>query len=89
VVAIVPKFALPPATPFTLQVTPVAAPTVAEKLAVNTCSPLVGTLTAGGATVTTMSSDKPTIAPPLAFVSAWLTAVTVTLGGDGKIAGAV
>ncbi len=88
VVAIVPNVELPPAMPFTLHATPAAEPLVAEMLAVNTCSPLVGTLAVAGATVTTMLSFKFTIAEPFASASAWLIAVTVTLGGDGKIAGA-
>ena len=89
VVTIVPTVVLPPVMPFTLHVTPAAAPPVPEMLTMNTCSPLVGTLAVVGATITTMSSVKLTIAEPLARVSAWLTAVTTTLGGDGKIAGAV
>jgi len=89
VVTIVPTVEFPPAIPFTLQVKPAAGLPVAVMLAVNTCAPPVGTLTVPGATTTAMSSFKLTFAEPLACPSAWLTAVTVTLGGDGKFAGAV
>jgi hypothetical protein len=86
---IVPMVELPPAIPFTLHVKPAAGLPIAVSLAVKTCSPFVGTLTALGATVTATSSSRLTIAEPLACVSAWLTAVTVALGGAGRMAGAV
>lgn len=89
VVAIVPTVALPPAIPLTLQLTPVATLPAPDTLAVNTCSPPVGTLAVIGETVTVTLSCKLTLAVSLACGSAWLTAVTVTLGGDGRIAGAV
>jgi hypothetical protein len=87
--AIVPTVALPPAIPFTLQLTPAAKPAVPEIFAVKTCAPPVGTLAVAGETVTTMSSFRLTLAEALARASAWLTAVTVTLAGDGRVAGAV
>ena len=89
VVTIVPTVELPPAIPFTLHVTPDAPLPVPEILTVNTCSLSVGVLTAVGATITTISSVKLTVAEALACLSAWLTAVTVTLGDDGNVAGAV
>jgi hypothetical protein len=87
--AIVPSVAFPPATPFTLQVTSVAGLPVPVTLAVNTCAAPVATLTGLGATLTTMSSLRLTPAAALACESALLTASTVTLGGDGRFAGAV
>lgn len=87
--AIVPTLALPPAIPLMLQLTPAAKPAVPEMLAVNTCAPPVGMLAVAGETVTTMSSFKLTLAEARACASAWLTAVTVTLAGDGRVAGAV
>lgn len=89
VVAIVPTIEFPPAIPFTLHEKPAAGFPVADMLAVNTCSLPVGMLTVLGATITAMLSSNVTTAEPLACASAWLTAVTVTLGGDGRIAGAV
>lgn len=89
VVAIVPRVAFPPATPFTLHVTPDAALPNPEMFAVNTCSPLVGTFAVGGDTVIATLSLRLTSAESLADESASLTAVTVTLGGDGTAAGAV
>jgi len=86
---IVPIVALPPAIPFTLQLTAVDGFPVPVTLAVNTCTPLVGTLTVAGETVMAMSSLRFTVAEALADESAWLTAVTLTLGGDGNAVGAV
>jgi hypothetical protein len=88
VVAIVPMAELPPAIPFTLHVKLPAGLPLALSLAVNSCALPVGTFTVLGATMTTMSSVKVTPAEPLACGSAWLTAITVTLGGDGSVAGA-
>lgn len=89
VLAIVPTVPLPPAIPLTLQLTPVAALPRPEMFAVKTCSPLVGTLAVFGETLTAMSSLRLTLAEPLACAAAWLTAVTVTLGGEGSTCGAV
>jgi len=89
VLAIVPIVELPPAIPFTLHVTPDAALPNPEMFAVNTCSPLVGTFAVGGDTVIATLSLRLTFAESLADESASLTAVTVTLGGDGTAAGAV
>jgi hypothetical protein len=50
--AIVPIVELPPAIPFTLQVTPVSPLLAPETLTVNTCSPPVGTLAATGEIIT-------------------------------------
>ena len=85
----VPSVAFPPATPFTLQVTPVAGLPEPVTVVVNTCAPPVATLTGLGATLTTMSSLRLTPAAALACESAVLTASTVTLAGDGKSTGAV
>ena len=84
-----PTAAFPPAIPFTLHVTPDAALPNPERFAVNTCSPLVGTFAVGGDTVIATLSLRFTSAESLADESASLTAVTVTLGGDGSTAGAV
>jgi hypothetical protein len=89
VVTIVPTAAFPPAIPFTLHVTPDAALPNPEMFAVNTCSPPVGTFAVGGDTVIATLSLRFTFAESLADESASLTAVTVTLGGDGSAAGAV
>ena len=89
VVTIVPTVALPPAIPFTLHATPDAALPKPEMLAVKTCSPPVGIFAVGGDTVTVTLSLRLTLAESLADESAWLTAVTVTLGGDGRADGAV
>ena len=49
----------------------------------------MGTLAAFGVTDIAMSSFKLTLAEPLSRGFAWLTAITVTLAGDGITAGAV
>jgi len=87
--AIVPTVAFPPAIPFTLHATPLAPPPNPATVAVNTCSPPVGTLAVGGETVTVTPSLSVTLAESLADDSAWLTAVTVTLVEDGSTVGAV
>ena len=86
---IVPTTELPPAIPFTLHVTFVVGLPVAEMFAVNTCAPPVGIFAVLGKTVTAMSSLRLTTTEALACKLAWLTAVNVTLAGDGMIAGAV
>ena len=83
-----PNAALPPAMPLTLQVTAEEARPVT--VTVKTCAPPVGTLAVRGATVTAvLLCNKVTVADPLACGLAWLTAVTVTFGGLGIVAGAV
>ena len=89
VARIVPMVEFPPAIPFTLQLTAADGLPAPETLAVNTCTPLVGMLTVAGETVMAISSLRLTVAEALADELAWLTAVTVTLGGDGSAAGAV
>jgi hypothetical protein len=86
---IVPAVEFPPAMPLTLQITPGAELPVPVIVAVNTWPPLVGKLAEEGDSVTTMSSLRLTVTDALASVFAWLTAEIVTLGGDGKIPGAV
>jgi hypothetical protein len=87
--AIVSTVAFPPATPFTLQVTPVAALPVPITFAVSTCAPPVATLIGLGDTLTAMPSIKLTSAEALAVASELLTACTLTLAADGKSIGAV
>ncbi len=87
--AIVPTVALPPAIPLTLHATRPAAPPSPATLAAKTCSSPVGTFAVGGETVTVKLSPRLTVAESLADESAWLTAVTVTLGDDGSTVGAV
>jgi hypothetical protein len=87
--AIVPIVELPPAMPFTLQVTLVLV--VPERLAVNTCAPPDGTLAADGETETVMAMllCRLTTAEALACGSAPLTAMMRTLAGVGNTEGAV
>jgi hypothetical protein len=85
--AIVPTVELPPAIPFTLQVTPVLA--VPETLAVNTCAPLDGTLAIEGETVIATLLSRFTVAEPLICGSASLTPRTRTFAGVGSTEGAV
>lgn len=89
VATIMPTVEFPPEIPFTLQLTAMDGLGVPDTLAVNTCTPLVGTLTVAGETVMAMSSLRFTVAEALADASARLTTVTVTLDGDGSAAGAV
>ena len=60
--AIVPIVELPPAIPFTLQLTPLFV--VPETLAVNTCAPPDGTLAVEGETVIAIATPPPLL-PPL------------------------
>jgi hypothetical protein len=87
--AIVPTVAFPPAIPFTLHTTPPVSLPSPATVAVKACSPPVGTLAVCGDTVTVTPSLSVTLAESLADDSAWLTAVTITLGGDGSTVGAV
>ncbi len=87
----VPTVESPPEIPFTLHVTPVPDAPAPAMFAVKSCAPPVGTLALAGETVivTLTPLVRVTLAEPLADVSAWLTAVTVTVGGDGSPTGAV
>jgi hypothetical protein len=85
----VPTAAFPPAIPLTLHARPVAALPEPEMVVVKTCAPPVGTTAVIGEIFTTMVSVNVTIAEPEAVVSAVLVAVMMTLGGDGRLAGAV
>lgn len=75
--------------PFTLQFTPVKAPPAPLTFAVNVCVPPVERVAVAGSTFTEILSCSVTATELLARGSAALTAVTATLGGDGKITGAV
>ena len=85
----VPTVPFPPAMPFTLQFSPPEGSPVSVTVAVKTCAPPVGTFAGFGATDIAMLSSKVTLADPLLCPSPWLTAVTVTLAGDGIAVGAV
>jgi hypothetical protein len=85
----VPSVVFPPAIPFTLHVTEAPAPSVPEIVAVNACSPPAATFAVAGETVTLMLFISVIVADPLALGFAALTAVTVTLAGDGIPFGAV
>jgi len=86
---IVPMIAFPPATPFTLQEIPVAGLPDAVRVALKTCAVFVGTVASSGEIFMAMLSVIVTVAEPEAVASAALIAVIVTLGDDGRIAGAV
>ena len=86
---IVPKAEFPPATPFTLHVTAVDGLPVPVTDAVKTWAAPVETVAEGGRRLTTMLSCKVTVTEALSLGLAWLTAVTVALAPDGRIAGAV
>jgi hypothetical protein len=79
--------ALPPATPFTVQVTAVLA--VFVTVALNCCVVLITTVAVVGATATATGSAMVTVAEADLVLSATLVAVTVTLAGAGTAAGAV
>jgi hypothetical protein len=85
----VPTVAFPPAIPFTLQSSPAAGSPLSATVAVNTCAPPVGTFADCGANDIAMLSVRFTAADPLSCGFVWLTAVTVTLAGDGIAVGAV
>lgn len=84
-----PKVALPPGTPFTLQVTAVEGLPVPITVTVNTWAAPVETVADGGRRLMTMLSCRVTATEALSFGLAWLTAVTVALAPDGRIGGAV
>lgn len=88
VFAIVPIIELPPAIPFTLQVTPVLI--VPETLAVNTCAPPDGTLAVAGESemLIAMLPSRFTVAEPLICGSASLTALMRIFEEEGSTEGA-
>ena len=86
---IVPDVAFPPATPFTLHVTAIEGAPDPVTVAVNPCAAFVATLALVGEIPTTMSSCSITLLDPLSLGDATLTAVTVTVTGDGSTFGAV
>lgn len=88
VATMVPSVALPPEIPFTLHVTELPALPAPVTVAVNACSPPVGTFAVGGETETEIASVSVTVADPLALGLAALTAVTV-IPTDGIAFGAV
>jgi len=79
---------LPPETPFTAHVTPVAELPAPETVAVKVCAPPAVTVVVAGEMVIVMLSVNVRVATALARGSASLTAVTVTAVIVGKIAGA-
>lgn len=84
-----PTLELPPMIPFTLHATAVDGLPVPETVAVKTCAPVVGTEAMGGDTLTAISSSSVTVTEVLAFASATLVALIVSLACAGRIAGAV
>ena len=86
---IIPNVEFPPVTPFTLHVTAVEGLPVPVTDAVKTWAAPVETVAEGGRMLTTMLSCRVTVTEALSFGLAWLTAVTVALAPDGRIAGAV
>jgi len=87
VVDTVPTVALPPAIPFTLQVTAVFA--VPVTVAVNCCVAPVTTEALVGLTVTATPETIVTDAEADLVGSNWLVAITVTVAGEGTADGAV
>ena len=85
----VPMAWLPPATPLTDQVTVVGKFPAPETVAVKTCAPLAGTEALPGVRLIWRVPVRVTMAEALACGLAWLTAVTVMVGGVGRLAGAV
>ena len=84
---IVPSVELPPAMPFTLQVTALEdAPAI---LAVNACPAPVETVAEVGEIPITIPPVSVTMADPVAVLSVMLDAVTVMVGGEGIALGAV
>jgi len=86
---IMPSDELPPATPFTLQVTAVEGAPLAVMFAVKACPASVDTVAVGGKIPTTMSSASVIVTEVVASGCALLDAVKVTLGGDDRTFGAV
>jgi hypothetical protein len=84
---IVPTVAFPPVTPLASQVT--AAPETRQNDAVNTCVWPSATFAAEGVIEFVAAQVMVTLALPDFELSATLVAVTVTVSGDGGVAGAV
>jgi hypothetical protein len=89
VLEIVPRVALPPAIPFTLQVTAWSGLPEPVTPALNVCAAPVAMLVEFGETLTTTSLLSVTLAEALIEGAAWLVAVTVMLPVEGRICGAV
>jgi len=85
----VPRAALPPATPFTVQTTERSGLPEPVTPALNVCAAPVGTLAEFGEMFTTISLLSVTLAEALFEGSAWLVVVTVMLPVEGRICGAV
>ena len=87
---IVPTVAFPPAIPFTAQVTAVdGLPDPAVTVAVKSWASETKTVAEGGEMLIERLSFSVTVTEALSLGLTWLTAVTVTLAPDGRIAGAV
>jgi hypothetical protein len=84
---IVPTVELPPVTPLTCQVTAVFDELAT--VAVKACEPVAVTVAVPGMTETEIAGTRVTCAEPDLLVSAAATAVTLTVAGEGTIAGAV
>ena len=78
-----PSVELPPAMPFTLQVSAFEEAPAPVILAVNACPAPVETVADVGEIPTTISPVSVTRAEPVAVLSALLDAVTVMVGGEG------
>jgi len=86
---IVPRIELPPATPFTLQVSAFEEAPAPAIVAVNSCPAPVDTVTEVGEIPITIPPVRVATADAVALLSALLDAVTVTVGGEGIALGAV
>jgi hypothetical protein len=86
---IVPKIGLPPATPFTLQITPVDGLPLPVTVAMNAWAEFVATVADVGEMLTAISSFSVTTDDAVAWGSALLEAVTVTFARAGRTLGAV
>jgi hypothetical protein len=89
VLDMIPTIELPPATPLTLHVTLCTGSPALVTVAENTCEFPGTTVAEAGEIFTTTSLVIATVADAVAFESACENAVTVTLGGTGRICGAV
>jgi hypothetical protein len=87
VTAIVPMVAVPPTVPFTSQT--IAVPAGTQKDAVNVCELPTATVAAAGETAFAVAHVTVTLALASFELSATLVAVTLTVDGDGGVAGAV
>jgi hypothetical protein len=86
---IVPRIELPPTMPFTLQVTALEDAPAPVILAVNACPAPVETVAEVGEIPITIPPVSVTMADPVAVLSVMLDAVTVMVGGEGIVLGAV